>query len=247
MYRVKLLFIALVLFLVAGMVQAQEFVVDGLIAMWTMDDADIDGDTVKDASGNGNDATIMGTVQFTNGVIGKALLLDGTVNNYIEIPDMGEMETDSVECWAYEEAFAGIQGIISTWQWEAGKVHFKFESNQIQVDKNGVGKITSPGVNQQWYHIIYTQGIDDGIKLYVDGELASELPSAGALPENWHERRIGSEHDGRFLNGMIDEVRVYNRILTPEEVTKNFEVTSNKMAVEHVGKLTSTWGNIKQF
>jgi hypothetical protein len=212
-----------------------------------MDSADIAGDTVRDMSGNGNDAKIMGAVGSAGGVIGEAALFDGTPDNYIEIPDMGEMETDSVECWVYEEAFAGIQGIVSTWQWTAGKVHFKFESNQIQMDKNGVGKIRSDAEAQTWYHVIYTQGVDDGIKLYVNGELVDELPSSGAVLENWHERRIGSEHDGRYLNGMIDEVRVYDRILTAAEVLQNSNAKSNVLAtVEPVGKLTDTWGNIKQ-
>jgi hypothetical protein len=225
---------------------SQEFVTSGLIAMWTMDLADIAGDTVKDMSGNGNDATMVGAVGSAGGVIGEAALFEAN-ESYIEIPDMGEMEADSVECWAYEEEFAGIQGIVSTWQWEAGKIHFKFESNQIQMDKNGVGKIRSEAQAQTWYHIIYTQGVDAGIKLYIDGELVDELPSSGAVPENWHERRIGSEHDGRFLNGMIDEVRVYDRILTAAEVLQNFNAKSNVItAVEPVGKLTATWGNIKQ-
>ena len=33
-------------------------------------------------------------------------------------------------------------------------------------------------------------------------------------------RRIGSEHDGRYLGGTIDEVRIYDRVLTAAEATK---------------------------
>jgi hypothetical protein len=73
----KVLFIALSLaFLAVNSVYAQEFVTDGLIAMWTFDEGTINGDQVEDVSGNGNDATIMGTVKFTDGVIGQAALFD---------------------------------------------------------------------------------------------------------------------------------------------------------------------------
>ena len=42
-------------------------------------------------------------------------------------------------------------------------------------------------------------------------------------PENMDERRIGSEHDGRYLQGMIDEVRIYERVLDEDEVMQNYE------------------------
>jgi len=244
---IKLFFAISALMVIAISAQGQDFVSDGLIAMWTMDKASIEGDVLKDVSGNGNDANIMGAVNFDAGIIGEAAIFDGGAGNYIEVPDMGEMEQDSVECWAYEQDWApNMQGILSTWDWTGGKVHFKFQDNQIQVDKNGVGKVFAAAEAQTWYHIIYTQGINEGVKLYVDGEFKSELASTGAALENWHERRIGSEHDGRFLNGMIDEVRVYDRILTEEEIMQNFENKSNSLAVKPAEKLAVTWGSVKE-
>ncbi len=242
----KLFSMVIALMFIAVAAQAQEYVTDGLIAFWTLDDADIAGDTVNDVSGSGNDATIMGTLASVPGVIGEALEFDRGAN-YVEIPDMGEMEEDSVECWAYTSVLSHqYQGIISTYAWTTGKVHFKFQDGQIQVDKNGVGKVQLNAEAETWYHIIYTQGIDEGIKLYVDGVLVDGFAGAGAVPENWHERRIGSEHDeGRYLEGMIDEVRVYDRILSEDEVEQNFGVLSNKTAVEPGGKLATTWSSIK--
>jgi hypothetical protein len=60
------------------------------------------------------------------------------------------------------------------------------------------------------------------------------------------ERRIGSEHDGRYLTGMVDEVRIYDRILSAAEVEQNFNVTSNlTTTVDSTGKLATSWGHIK--
>jgi len=87
--------------------------------------------------------------------------------------------------------------------------------------------------------------VADELKLYVDGELVAE-GTAGATPQNMDKRRIGSEHDGRFLNGMIDEVRIYNRVLSANEVVQNFNVKSNTLAaVAPAGKLATTWSHIK--
>jgi len=235
-----------VVLLVTTLANAQEFAKDGLVAMWTLDKADISGDTVKDVSGNGNDATIKGTLKSIPGVIGECLQFEGKAETYVEIPKMGSFEQVSVECWAMEDLFSNIEGIVSTWQWEAGKVHFKFESNQIQVDKNDGGKIVSPVEQGKWYHIVYTTDTTaNKHSLYVDGKFAVDGPG-GSTPEKWDERRIGSEHDGRWLIGKVDEVRVYNRVLTEKEIANNFTVKSNRLAVEPSGKLATCWGVVKK-
>lgn len=226
---------------------AQDFVTDGLVAMYTLNEADIDGKVVKDVFG-GNDAKLVGNLKSVEGATdgtGEALEFEGKPDNYIEIPAMGSFDHVSIECYALEGSFGPIQGIVSTWQWTAGKVHFKFEANEIQVHKNDGVKIRLRGENEVWYHIIYTSNTKDNeLKLYVDGELVEE-GNAGTTPENMDERRIGSEHDGRYLTGMIDNVRIYDRILDEDEVAQNFESQSDQLPVEPAGKLSATWGYLK--
>lgn len=100
---------------------------------------------------------------------------------------------------------------------------------------------------QIWYHAIYdTDTAGDTLKLYVDGELAAEDPGGAGVTELWDERGIGSEHDGRFLNGMMGEVHIYDRVLSYNEVARNFAVISNSpAAVEPSSKRSTTFGNIK--
>lgn len=225
---------------------ADEFVTDGLVAMYTLNVADIDGEVVVDTSGQDNHAKLIGTFFFPEGPFGDVIHFAAVTNHYVEIPALGMFDLASVECYAFENEFAGIQGIISTWMWTAGKVHYKFQGNQIQVDKNGGSKVVMAAEANTWYHIIYTTNPEaDELKLYVDGELVAE-GAAGATPENMNERRIGGEHDGRFLNGMIDNVRIYDRVLTEDEVMQNFEAKSDQLPVEPAGKLSTTWGAIKR-
>ncbi len=224
---------------------AKEFVTDGLIAMYTLNEADLKGDVVMDAFGD-NDAKLIGNLDFVQGQVGDALKFTAAAGSYVEIPALGMFDFASVECYALETQWSGIQGIVSTWAWTAGKVHFKFQGNQIQVDKNGGQKIVFAAETEKWYHIIYTTNPEDNeLKLYVDGELVVE-GVAGAQPENMDERRIGSEHDGRFLNGMIDNVRIYDRVLTEDEVMQNFEAKSDQLPVEPAEKLSTTWGALKR-
>jgi hypothetical protein len=182
---------------------AQDFVTDGLVAIYTLNEADLDGKVVKDALGK-NDAELVGKLKFVEGATdgtGEAMEFEGKPDNYVEIPDMGDFEFVSIECYALEGQFGPTQGLVSTWLWEAGKVHFKFEGNQIQVHKN------------------------DGVKI----RLAAETDT----------------HNGRFLIGMIDNVRIYDRILDEKEVQQNFESKSDQLPVEPAGKLSATWGYLK--
>jgi len=104
-----------------------------------------------------------------------------------------------------------------------------------------------------WLHVAATWDKSDGglAKLYINGqELASyanrtewedslttnDLPlSIGAMP--------GLE---RVMDGIIDEVRIYNRRLNDEEIMSNFSTESNVFAfVVPSGKLATRWGDIK--
>ncbi len=229
---------------------AQDFATEGLVVMYTFDNDMVDGDKLIDAAtddGESQDGIIHGDPESIEGVIGEAFKFDGSPNVYVEIPAMGDWEAVSVEVWAREDAFAGIQGIVSTWQWVPGKVHFKFQENQIQVDKNGVGKIRYNAEAETWYHIVYTTDAPGNVLiLYVNGnEEARDEDGDGAL-ENMNERRIASEHDGRFLNGAIDEMRIYNRVLEADEVMTNFEAKSNRLSVDPRGKMASAWAELKR-
>ena len=236
------------MFWYVSVADAQDFVTDGLVAHYTLNEVDLDGKTVVDVSPNGNDAELVGKLKFVEGATdgtGEAMEFEAKPDNYVKIPALGEFDYVTIECYALEGAFGPIQGIVSTWLWAPGKVHFKFESNEIQVHKNDGVKIRLKGENGVWYHIIYTSNTKDNeLKLYVDGELVDE-GNAGTTPENMDERRIGSEHDGRYLTGMIDNVRIYDRILDEGEVQQNFESESDTWPVEPAGKLSTTWGYLK--
>jgi len=225
--------------------ESQQYVTDGLIGFWTMDATDIQDGIVRDASGNGNDGTIGGDPQPIAGKIDEALDFDGT-DDFVSIPDLGNEPAVSVDLWARaDEPFPNIRGLLSTFgtdQWKAGTVHFKFENNQIDILKNGGGRIQVPAEPNVWYHIAYTCDINnDELKLYVDGGLIDTV-AAGAEPNNLTHLGIGSEHEGRYFPGILDEVRLYNRALTEDEIRQNLAVTDNTTAVQPAGKLTVTWG-----
>ena len=93
-----------------GAVDAQDFVTDGLVAMYTLNKADIDGEIVKDVFG-ANDAKLVGKLDFVDGArhgTGEALAFKGEAENYVEIPGLGDFDHVSIECYALGRKFCGI-------------------------------------------------------------------------------------------------------------------------------------------
>lgn len=251
-YRILMLLVTLTFAAGLWTASAQDFVSDGLIGFWPLDASTINGNVAEDIIG-GNHGTIMGDPGTVAGKIGQALEFDGT-DDYVELPDMGNEPAVTVEAWALAhsmppDAHSCCIGIVSSApdnQWVAGTVHFKFEAGLITVDKNDSGKITFSGAElDTWYHAAYTSDTDTNeFMFYVNGEFVGQLV-AGATVNNLTHVRIASEHEGRYLPGLVDEVRIYRRALSANEITQNFAVTSNSLAVKAAGKLTSAWGSIK--
>jgi hypothetical protein len=70
----------------------------------------------------------------------------------------------------------------------------------------------------QWYHVT---GTFDGsvIRLYVDGAEVDTTATGGSIVQSSSPLRIGTvKSAGDFFDGLIDEVRVYDRVLTPTEI-----------------------------
>ena len=84
-----------------------------------------------------------------------------------------------------------------------------------------------------WTHLAATY---DGVtqQLYVNGTLAGSRPQGGTVAVSGGKLRIGGNSVwGEYFTGHIDEVRIYNRALTPAEIQAD-----SKLAI--VGLVAST-------
>lgn len=74
-------------------------------------------------------------------------------------------------------------------------------------------------VSKTWYHYVFTVDAG-GSKIYVNGTLIDNdlwTGQSGAC-SNGFIWKIGGAYAGSWFNGSIDDIRVYNRVLTPEEI-----------------------------
>ena len=189
----------------------------------------------KDWSNWGNDGTCSGTTCpiSTPGRFGTALNFDGS-NDYVDVGTGSDLDINdaiTVETWINTSENKAVQFIAgrgdtgySGWflSWEEGTIQFKVGSGSAEV------RPVYPG-NQinTWYHVVGTYDRTSA-KLYINGENKDTVPftspiNYGSIARTWiGQIPGGGGTPARYFNGKIDEVRIYNRSLSPEEINASY-------------------------
>ncbi|MCG9129908.1 LamG domain-containing protein [Candidatus Poribacteria bacterium] len=235
-----------------------QFSTDGVISYWSFDAGTINGKTVKDVLGE-NDGELDGNPKIVNGKVGKALEFDST--NFVHIPgtktlDFNGAEAMSVSVWVYGAKDSPVDGAVAGVC--CGTIVAQRDTNgwALRYDgRNGGAEyefITQPGWQgdggfgvaafgtKEWHHLV---AVVDGKKkyLYADGKLAKDGDYNGPMVGGT-ETEIGSAGDGGYI-GIIDEVVIYDRAVTENEVKELF--TAEGLPVIPQGKAAVRWGHIK--
>jgi hypothetical protein len=197
----------------------------GLIGYWKINDGS--GGIAADSSGNGNNGTISGAT-WTVGKSGSALSFDG-VDDSVQVPQglTGNPTSASFAYWVNITQWNKVGFILinsdvnvprpisSAIGWDSGDTRI----SAYFGDATGIVTSTTYLQTGQWYHVAATY---DGsvAKLYVNGTLEASARYAKTLAWQgpfWLGRR--ADFDGNYpFNGLIDEVRIYSRALTDNEV-----------------------------
>ena len=247
----QILVIAIVatVLMATNMAQARQAVTDGLVSYWSFNKDTVTGKTVKDIFG-ANDGTMDGNVAVVDGKVGEALKFSG---GHVDcgadksVTDIGDQVT--LEAWIKPEKpgwaiFAGISrsgnnSYVIAWS-DQTRVDFNLWNGALEtwpfhsVEQPDVGK---------WHHIA---GVYDGSAaiIYINGEVDNEKEFEGAIKHNGENFWMGArKSDGLPYHGLLDELRLYNRGLSQEDIKQNLDAEG--LAVEPTQKLALTWGMIK--
>ena len=234
---------------------------DGLLLYMPLDDGG--GDTATNAVGD--DGVLVESPSWVPSQNGGALEFDG-VTNYVEIPiDLspqapGNKGQLSIAAWvkvletntdAHGQTRQPIvmKGDGDGWEY-ALYVYDDFGAGMSvwNCGGSGIAEPSAPGAlpQNEWHHVAGTFDVVDGVMVYVDGELVAEAePNADEACDGASLPRIASRVDGQFLNAVIDEVAIWDRALSVDEVNENM---SGALAtpVEPQGKLATSWGLVRR-
>ena len=190
-----------------------------LIGWWKFDLGS--GNTALDWSGHENHGTFGGDPEWVEGAINFGLDLDG--DDYVIIDAAADdLTSRNFTLSAWIKTTQGGEGNV--FASNTGGSHvllFGVDNGNIYVD-DGPSTDWPPAVNDDQWHMITLVQSGTTIKLYTDGvEVASITTSIDVTDEaRWS---IGQEWDSGpsdFYMGMVDDARMYNKALTPDEVAE---------------------------
>jgi hypothetical protein len=210
------------------------------VAHWKLDDK---GDVARDAVGE-HHGKIVGATK-ARGKLGSSLLFDRPKGHRVEVPysETLSLSTFTVSAWVYLEREPTFSGIVGTrfggeqtfdMKVNAAKVHGDIGNGKSWIETkvnfyaDDVGKDGQGGdlALRRWYHIAFV--IDTGsheCRLWLDGDLKKRIPFEGTprLMQPGQTLRIGNSSTDEFMDGRIDDVRIWDRALSDAQVRTLFE------------------------
>ena len=250
-FSLTVLFMALIL--ITGVANAAD-TTSGLVGYWPLDG------NANDESGNGNNGRLEGDPVWVNGRISQAVELNGT-DQYVDVPGFN-MVTDTatfvawINGWKANEDMWTFTGIVfsrsgdpdatgihfgnndtihytwndnanDTWDWEGGP----------QIPKNEWAMVAVAIEPSKATAYVYTDA--NGLQSAVN-EIPHIEETVDAL-QFGHDPTIAISP--RHFKGTIDEVGIYDRALSVEDIRAL--ATSAGAVIASFGRLAASWGAIK--
>jgi hypothetical protein len=189
------------------------------------------GTSAADASGNGRTATLVGGATWVAGRTGNAVNLSGS-SQYVSLPSglLAGASAATVALWVRLDTIADWQRVFDFGSGTGTNMFLSPRSSggtaRFAITTGGSGgeqRINAPSALPAgaWTHVAVTLGGGLGV-LYVNGsEVARNAAmtltpaSLGSTTQNWVGR---SQYADPYLDGAVDSLRVYSRVLSASEV-----------------------------
>lgn len=206
-------------------------VFSGLVAYWPLDEGS--GDNIYDVTSNANDGTVYdneGDQWVWDSEVGWGLNFDG-VDDYAEVPESSSLKITSQITLAYRfKPTYTSRADRALDKSDSYALHQEYTGYRILIWQGGVENWCYSGDNtsQQgiWQHITGTYN-GSAMRIYIDGDLKNEVAFSGTIDDVTSNVTIGDwvaggTGEGLFAKtaGVIDDVMIYNRSLTAEEIAQ---------------------------
>jgi hypothetical protein len=206
----------------------------GMVADWSMDSGS--GTRVSDSSSMGNNGSFVGAPAWVVGHIGMALSFDG-LDDAVRVPDTPSLSPHAaangamtVAAWVkaaqLPSASAQRTALLakgSSGSWEYGL--YLYATGQVgfsvwQPNGQSYGEATAGSLPLgEWHHVVGTVKKGQFVRVYLDGKLIRETTALqGDTTDGSGPLFLAKRADGQLSKISLDEVRIYNRVLTDEEI-----------------------------
>lgn len=217
-----------------------------LIGYWNFNEGS--GTTIHDLSSNANHGSVgEGAFSWVPGVSGHALFLDSGRVSFGIPNNLSPANAITLEAWYKPVSFDGTgndaiidrgytEHEVPAYQFHLGVCGDQYEppgaSHRAQFlfalgVNNDYNVIRTPAgfwAPDNWYHIV---GTYDGVmqKLYVNGVLIDQKSLTGPIPDYGNTMFFGGFSNLVYrLPGTIDEIRIYSRALSADEIVQHYNL-----------------------
>jgi hypothetical protein len=202
-----------------------------LIAWWKFDE--LTGAVASDSSGHSNSATLSGFTfdsASATGNVGKALTFTGTehlVNSTVAQHLHSEL---SFSLWFKRtDASSSARFLIHVGDFnvagESRNLLTRITPLRLDMYNNTTGSINGPNfTDNTWHHAVLTINAAKESKIYLNGSLFSTSSLSGLADFASGDLHIGARPTSEKFIGLMDEVMVFDRAITLDEITALFKV-----------------------
>jgi hypothetical protein len=199
-----------------------------------------EGNIAADASGNGNDGTIVGAVRVP-GRFGKGIAI-GPQDEYIQISNVLQ-PAGTIEFWFKPNWDGSSTETFRLFDANTGAIYYMISKGKAIGDREDTFGFyledasdadfqdwETPATDaipaaDQWYHLTTTWDFDAGeAKFYINGEEVGSVTGLGNFPPLNANPTIGFNSDAGYMatsngaDGIIDEFSIYAKAITAEEI-----------------------------
>lgn len=188
------------------------------------------GSTWFDLSGANRNATINGTVSFTDGYFNTT-----SDSTYISMPNTGLLPGTgdfTYSCWVYFNSFDSYDTIFENGSWQDCLL-LRLENNTnmtVHAESAYRGAFTWTATASTWYNIVFMRS-STTCSMYINNVLTG-TPFAMNVDINLANPNLfimRSQHaTGQFTNGRISFFSIYNKALSTEERLQNFNAVRER-------------------
>ena len=260
--KAKSLLIGIVVLFVAGVLTTSSYArIDPktVVGIWLFDDDG--GDVAVDSSENGNDGTLIGGPEWTDGKFDEALQFDG-VDDYVDVGNADNLSITgdfTFSMWLKISAYpTNWKGMLSKGTGDyQNEFNFRYKNAESGHYYFGTGANAiicgwTPSEDlplDAWTHVAGVRKSKTYQKLYFDGIEKRTVDITDDVVSTDANVTIGRESwKGFFFEGLIDEVAIFSAALEPEDIQTLMDegLKESLTAVEFSGKLISTWAALRK-
>jgi hypothetical protein len=187
----------------------------GLISYFNFDE------NLKDQKGYASDGVFTGNPSWTVGKIGKCVTYDG-VNDVLEFTPTTPIGNGkiSLSCWVKTAEAGNVKYFISGNGFGLATTASKV--SMVISAPNTSSAISNPITANEWTHVV---GTFDGtnIQIFINGSWVASTNNPGNMGGFNSVLKL-AKVNGIYWAGSIDELYIYNRALSPAEVTQLYNL-----------------------